>query len=326
MPTNRPKDVLFGTRVFRLRLSRPREAGERGLAFRQWVDSLRTTVATPREEHRRLLRALLLLGGVLFGLHWQPGLARSHPAELERITILTQRIEAQPQAPHLYIDRASAYSHGGKYALAMADLKQAAQLGDPVLAAYELGLLYFRLGELDRAKDELDRYLERFPNHARALEKRARLFAARGDEAAAAADYERFFVVVPRPNPGSFLSAAKLFAEEEDSAIALRMLDRGIQRLGVIPQLQQYAIELELRDDHVDRAVARLETLEPALGDGPDWHVQMAELLIRVDRRSLARQHLSNAKETLGEMRATPARTRLGSRIEALESKLDAAQ
>ena len=276
------------------------------------------------EGHRGVWRVLLSLFGGFLVLHAQPDGAVAHPAEVERIAILTGRIEARPQDPHLYIDRGAAYSHDGKYALAMEDLKKAAQLGDPVLVAYELGLLHFRRGELEQAKSELDRFLERFPNHARALEQRARVFAERGESAAAAADYERFFVVTPRPNPGSFLSAAKLFAEEEDPDVALGMLDRGVDRLGVIPQLQQYAIELELRADRVDRAVARLETLEAALGDAPDWHVQMAELLIRMDRLAVARRHLSNATRALGEMRETPARRQLRSRIAAIESELDA--
>ena len=108
------------------------------------------------EGHRGVWRVLLSLFGGFLVLHAQPDGAVAHPAEVERIAILTGRIEARPQDPHLYIDRGAAYSHDGKYALAMEDLKKAAQLGDPVLVAYELGLLHFRRGELEQAKSELD--------------------------------------------------------------------------------------------------------------------------------------------------------------------------
>jgi len=278
---------------------------------------------TRRDAHRSALGAFLALSGGLVLFLGQPDLAWGHPAESERIAILTARIEARPGDPALYIDRGSAYSHDGEYALAMKDLQQAAQLADPVSVAYELGLLHFRQGQLDEAKSEFDRFLARFPNHASALEQRARLHAKRGDAIAAVSDYDRFFVVTARPNPGSFLSAAKLFADDEDSALALEMLDRGIERLGVIPQLQQYAIVLELQADRPDQALARLGTLEAVMGEAPEWHAQMAELLIRMDRPRLAREHLSNATKALGEMRETPARMRLASRIATIEEKLE---
>lgn len=251
--------------------------------------------------------------------------APAHPAEFERIEILTQRIEAQPLRQNLYIDRAASYSHDGEYELAMKDLGRAVELGDPVLAAYELGLLHDRMGEPSKARGQFDRFLERFPNHAHALERRARLLADLGDTAGATADYERMFAVTPRPNPGSYLSAAKMFVPESggDVTLALAMLDRGMLRLGVIPQLQQVAIKLELRRGEDDRALERLESLKSALGDGPDWNVQMAELFVRMEKFGRARRHLSSAKKALRELRETPARTQLAKRIAAIETTLD---
>ncbi len=266
----------------------------------------------------RLSRVLLMLVACLV----YPISAAGHPAELERIEILTRRIEAQPLDPRLYLDRGAAYSHDGEYALAMTDLRRAAQLGDPVFAAYELGLLHYRKGERTEARTQLDRFLTRFPNHAPALEQRARVLADLGDTQAAVADYERVFAVTRRPNPGSYLSAAKLFARDADVAPALAMLDRGMERLGVIPQLQQYAIELELLGGQSDRALERLERLSSVLGDGPEWNVQMAELLIRMGRVKQARRHLSSASKTLRDLRRTPARTELAKRIVAIEATL----
>jgi predicted Zn-dependent protease len=250
--------------------------------------------------------------------------ALAHPAEFERIEILTQRIESQPLNPSLYIDRAASRSHDGEYALAMKDLEKAAELGGPLSAAYELGLLHIRMGDRDKARIQFDQFIEHFPNHARARERRARLLAEIGETDAAATDYERVFAVTARPNPGSYLSAAKMFAPKTggDLTLALAMLDRGIQRLGVIPQLQQYAIELEVRRGEDDRAIERLEALKSALGEGPEWNIQMAELLIRTEKISQAQRHLSTAKNALRDLRQTPARTKLSSRIAAIEATL----
>jgi len=264
------------------------------------------------------------VGLVIFALHSVE--ASAHPAEFERIEILTYRIAAQPFNSILYIDRAASYSHDGEYALAREDLDKAAELGDPVLAAYELGLLHDRMGEQSQAKAQYDRFLERFPNHAHALERRARLLADLGETEAAATDYVRMFEVTPRPNPGSYVSAAKMFVSESgaDVSPALAMLDRGMLRLGIIPQLQQVAVELELRRGRGGRAIERLESLKPALGDGPDWNVQMAELLIAMEKVEQGRRHLSRAKTALRGLRETPARTQLSRRIVALEAILDA--
>lgn len=299
-----------------------------GPSFARWVLGVRRSSVVRRSSRWRGRResARLTSLACLAALCLLPIRAPAHPAEFERIEILTQRIEAQPLDPNLYIDRAASHSHDGQYRLAMKDLERAAKLGDPVLAAYELGLLHARMGEQAKAKIKFDQFLERFPNHARALERRARLLADLGETDAAAADYERFFAVTPRPNPGSYLSAAKIFTPQSggDLTLALAMLDRGMVRLGVIPQLQQYAIELEVRRGQDDRAIERLEALKPALGDGPEWNVQMAEILIRMTKVKQGRRHLSRAKTALRELRETPARTKLTKRIAAMEAALDA--
>lgn len=255
-----------------------------------------------------------------------PVIASAHPAASERIEILTRRIEAQPRDQRLYIARGGAYSHDGKYELALTDLRKAEQLGDPVVVGYELGLLHHRMGKLEAARTHLDQFLERFPGHPFALEQRARLLAELGETQAAVADYERVFAATSRPNPGSYISAAKLLAAEAEGGVelALAMLDRGMKRLGVIPQLQQYAIELELRGGRSERALDRLEGLEPFLGEGPEWKVQMAELLMRMERSAEARRYLAGASSQLGELRVTPARRELARRITAIQAGLDA--
>lgn len=284
---------------------------------------LRGSLQAGRGEFAR--PGLPLLACLVF-LLVHPLSVTAHPAEFERIEVLTRRIEAEPLNPSLHIDRAASYSHDGEYAQAMKDLRKAEELGDPVFVAYELGLLHYRKGELSEAKVQFDRFVERFPNHALALEKRARLLAEMGETQAAVTDYERVFALTPRPNPGSYLSAAKLFASDAEAGLApaLAMLDRGMQRLGVIPQLQQYAIEIELLGSRNNRALERLESLKSVLGGGPEWNVQMAELLIRMEKIKQARRHLSTATKTLRGLRQTPARTELAKRIGVIEKELDA--
>lgn len=251
--------------------------------------------------------------------------ARAHPAEAERIEILTRRIAAEPTSQRLHVARGAAYSHDGDFERALADLRAAEELGDPIAVAYELGLLRFRMGELEAAQAHFDRLLQHVPGHPRALERRARIHAERGDLAAAIADYDALLTKTTRPNPGLYVAVARLLAEHEQGGVepALSFLDRGVERLGEIPQLAQVAVELELSRGRTDRAIERLERLEPILGEAPEWHVQLAEVLIRAERAGRARAHLAKASALLGELRETPARRALALRIEALRSALD---
>jgi len=277
----------------------------------------------PRGERPLARVALGVLASI--GLLLVPLAAFPHPAESERIEILSRRIDLQPGDPRPYIKRGAAYSHNGDYERALADLRKAEQLGDPLAVAYELGLLHQRMGRLDLAKVQLDRLLERSPDHARALEQRARLFVELGETQAAVADYERVLATSRRPNPGLYLAAAQLLAAEGPQGVepALAILDAGIERLGVIPQLQQYAITLERDRNRDDLALDRLEAMESALGAGPDWQIEMAEQLVRLARPDDARRHLERASTQLAGLRQTPARRALAERILTIRSTLD---
>lgn len=258
---------------------------------------------------------------VLLGCLFESSGISAHPSDAEKIDILTRLIEAEPEAPRHYIARGAAYAHDQRYELALADLRKAEQLGDPVLVAYELAVLHEHKGDLPAARAYAAAYLERFPGSPPALELYARTLAALGETGKAIAAFEKLLAVQIRPNPGSYISLARLVAAASGSGIdaSLTVLDRGMARLGVIPQLQQAAIELELQRGQQARALERLESLEPLLGEGPEWKVDKGELLMRLGRSAEARPLLAAASSQLARLRNTPARRALAARIVRLE-------
>lgn len=265
--------------------------------------------------------ALLLLSAL------SPFAVRAHPSDAEQIAILTQRIETDPDDAQLYVARGAAYSHARLYEPALADFRKAERLGDPVLVAYELAAYHERRGEVAEAKIHVARFLARFGGHPAALELQARVLTALGERQAAVASLEKLIAVQGRPNPGSYVSLAKLLASPGGAGIpkALAALDAGMARLGVIPQLQRVAIDLELERGNAAGALARLESLGPALGEGPEWKVEKCELLIRMNRPDEARELLGLASSQLAGLRATPARLVLAERIKRVEAQLAAA-
>jgi predicted Zn-dependent protease len=100
---------------------------------------------------------------------------------------------------------------------------------------------------------------------------------------------------------------------------ALDILDSGNAKLGLTPQLQQYAIQLELQRKRPDLAVERMRALEPMLGNSPEWKVAMAELYIQTGQIEQASSLLNGATRQLESLRKTPARIELRERITVLQ-------
>jgi Flp pilus assembly protein TadD len=105
---------------------------------------------------------------------------------------------------------------------------------------------------------------------------------------------------------------------------ALQGLDEGQRRLGWIPSLQQYAIELELKQGDFSAALQRLDRLFQPEQRQEHWWSQRADILLTAGRNSAARQALL---ESLAAMNRLRPRHRLTPAVRELEaavrSKLD---
>jgi tetratricopeptide (TPR) repeat protein len=249
--------------------------------------------------------------------------AFAHPGMHETIERLSERIRETPDEQALWIERGIAYSNDGQFELALTDFRKAETLGDPARVAFDLGVLFYRQGEFEKARESLSRTLTRFPEHALALDYRARAARDAGDARAALADFEALFALRDDVNPGHYLSAAELLVSLPDGGAdaALALLDRGLAQRGVIPQLQQRAIALERERGDFGGALQRHDTLAEPLGRSPAWRVERAELLLALERREEAEQELAMAANALAGRRPTPAHAALGERIAELSRR-----
>lgn len=254
----------------------------------------------------------------------QSATAVAHPGAEDTLEHLTQAIQARPTDQKLYIQRGSIYSNEGRFEAALADYKKAEALGEPILVASYQGELHYRMGDFDAARKYFDTFLKHFPKHAQSLEYRARLLRDAGEHEAALADFNAYFALQKQPNPGHYISSANLLKGLEGQGIpaALEMLDQGMVRLGVIPQLQNYAIELELERKNTGNAIERLKTLEPTLGTSPDWKVSMGELLLLAGQPAQASALFDEATAQLKKLRSTVARQRVLEKLEDLKKQL----
>ena len=270
----------------------------------------------------RAPRALAILA--LAGALAVSALALAHQGMHETIERLTHEISEHPTDARLYHERGVAYMNDGKLEPARADLQRAAELGDPAAVAYDLGVLFYRAGEYAQARESLTAHLAQSPGDPRAFDYRARAAREAGDVRAAIADFEALFASASGVNPGHYVSAAELVAKLEDGGIAsaLALLDAGIAKLGVIPQLQRPAIAFERERGDLSAALRRLETLAVPLGRNPEWRIERAELLHALRREDESRAELEDAARALDAAKPTPARAELKRRAEALRAQL----
>lgn len=253
---------------------------------------------------------ILCLSGVLY----------AHPGFTSKLEMLNHELEEAPNDQSLYILRGRTYSDKGKYTLAMNDFRQAEKLGKPVNVAFALGILHYRAKEFPLARSQFDRYLKVYPNHPESLEYRARLLRDAGDYKASLADFDRFFALRKNPNPGYYISAAKMLVKLPDKGIpaALEMLDQGIERLGLNPQMQYYAVELEQQRKTYKLAITRMKTLEAMLGESPKWKADLGRLKQKAGYQTQALELYVDARDQLVALRKTPARVDLLSELNLL--------
>jgi tetratricopeptide (TPR) repeat protein len=262
--------------------------------------------------HRLILFCAFCLAGLAFG----------HPGQHEQLQHINRSIAQSPDAQDLYIRRGAIYSNGGEFEPAIADFDRAAQLGSPTMVALERGVLYYRMGDFERAIQYLDQYIEHFPRTAIAHEYRFRCNRDAGNYADAVDDLNRYFEVHENPHPGNYIAAATMLDEMGKTDEAFKVLDAGLDKIGLTPQLQRHAIKLELENQRPENAIIRLETLRKPLKENPGWKVDMAELLLLVNRRAEAENLLTEAATELGELRPTPARLALIERAGRLRQQI----
>lgn len=266
----------------------------------------------------KLLILTLCLSSVLAA-----SVAQSHPGAHAKLAYLTHQLKQQPDSQRLYIRRGATYSHAGQFELALADFRQAETLGDPLAVTFELGVLHYRQGRFELARRYFDRCLKHSPEHAAALEYRARLLRDAGAFEASIADYRALFALQRSSDPGNYIAAAKMLVEQGDAGVtaAIKILDEGMRQVGLTPPLQRYAIKLELQQQHTANAIARLDSLKPMLGNSPDWKTDMGELLLLESKNTQARRLFDAASMQLLQLRKTPARLKLLQKIQNLKSQ-----
>jgi len=258
----------------------------------------------------------------LLVLCWAGGPACAAHDPDARIVELSRRIKTQPGAAHLYLRRAECYRQVRRFAAALRDLRQAERLRpdfDDVQLSCANVFLDQRLYTAGLAA--VGRYLERHPRAGAALYLRARLQLGRGEERAAAADYARAVPMLERATAEHYLAWARLLAARSDRRGALRVLDAGLERLGFLIALHDFALDLEEASGLYPAALARVDRILRVVRRRETWLFRHAVLLERMGEVGRARDSYLKCEQTMARLprrcREVPATARLARRVAA---------
>lgn len=281
------------------------------------------TFTAPASLGSRVALAVVSAIVALFALV-MPREVRAHGELLIQIGLVTRQIEATHDNPApLFLKRGELHREHQDWEAAIADYARAADAApDLVDVDFRRALLLLDLCELEGARALLDSVLAREPQHGQALIARARALAQSGRRNLAIADFRRGIELLVELDPEIFYELAEALDSEGHADEALRQLDEGIQRFGPTVSLQGYAVELELRRNNVDGAVARLDTLIARAVRKESWLARRGEMMLAAGRTAEARQSFEVA---LAEIDTLPSRLQTGAAMTDLRARVRAA-
>lgn len=275
-----------------------------------------------RGAHRKGHVPATLLAAMASTLFLTPLPAAAHGSLHEQIDELTIRIQVDPRQAALYLRRGRLHSHHGDWQAALADYDRAAKL-EPALEELDLarGRTLLDAGRYQEAKSALDRFLARHPRRAEGLVLRARVCRALGFHRSAAVDYAHAIAVTGGSGAGApelYLERARSLAGEGAAGReeALRALDEGLGKLGPIPGLQLYAIDLELAHGRPDAALARIDDAAAQSPRPESWWARRADILERTGRPGEALVDYERALAELVSRSAERHRTAASAQLE----------
>lgn len=228
--------------------------------------------------------------------------AFAHPTHGRRIDILSERISAAPSDPSNYLERGRSFLEVKEWAHAENDFKKAASLdsksGKPELY---LARVFLNQGNSQLALKNVQQALAKNRQFVAALSLLSEVYASQGKFTLATNALKKILLLHPHSGAEVYLSIDQLLERSAGTRFEERveMLEQGIERLGPLVVLLSKLIELEIERNNPQAALANLALLPPKIGTQPQWLVQKAFLLEKLNRCEESQVALQKARERI---------------------------
>lgn len=226
----------------------------------------------------------------------------------ERIGQLSAALAENPCDATLLAKRADLYHQHQEWSKALADIRRASELRDHPSDRMLESIILLESGKTREAKRLLDRILKNSPQDTAALVARARAHALLQQNQKALKDYLKATELISKPSPDLFLEQARCFVRTGSRAQAIESLDKAMERIGYLPSLQRYALDLEVELGRHEAALARLSQLDRGSPARFDLMLLRGEVLWKANRRDEARKVFA---DTLATIESQPERMNL---------------
>lgn len=272
--------------------------------------------------HPRLI-ALAALG--FLSIAAMPTVAHAAHDDLhQQIAAVSEELRLSPGTESLLIRRGDLYRRHEEWDLAFEDLAAVRDLRGTRAFALTRARLFRDRGFLAAAQVVVETHLEANPRDGIVRVMKAELLGQRDRFAESLVEYDRAVATLLFIEPDVYLARARVAAtctELGDEALprALRGLDEGLAKLGMLPALQLLAIEFELRLGAHERALTRLDDLAARGGRQESWLAQRAGILLAAGRRDEARESYRSALEAIRRLRS---KQRASDSVQSLEREV----
>jgi len=229
---------------------------------------------------------------------------RAEDDVLETIESINLKIQANPTNGRLFVQRSKLYSLQKNFDQALADLDQANRLMPLPEIEREKAQVYFNAGWYETGIDHVNHYLAGFSEDPEGYLLRARLNAKLDHRADAGADYDLAIQRFKQQPLDLYIEQAQVRTTEDGAYLtdALRMLQSGIQRAGPIITLQSAALEIELRQQNYDAALARVDDIASHTPRKDLWLARRGDILAQAGRVDDARLAYQQALDAIGKL------------------------
>jgi len=198
-----------------------------------------------------------------------------------RIGKLSQEIEIYNNDPALLVRRGRLYADADHSDKAITDYQQALK-ADPTYyeTLYWLGVQLLKIGDIDKAKEALNSYLQVKPRASQGLEAYARTLVKLNNYSAAAKYYDRLIGYNKISSPQTYRERAQALMLIDP--IPLKRLEKGLQaglrEHGPSALYFDILVEANIKAEKNNRALFWIEQIPEKIRSTPTWIIKRAQI------------------------------------------------
>jgi tetratricopeptide (TPR) repeat protein len=222
----------------------------------------------------RVLAALAIASLVLAGR------SSGHGAYHDVVAALATKLKSNPDDAAIRYKLAVAHAGHDEWQACLKEIDLVESLAPGVYpTGYLRGLSLHIGGKEQEAKDALDVFLAKSPEHSKALATRGRVLLKLDLSAAAVADFENALKHASPPDSELVTDLAVTYKELDRAKDGSRVIDENLDKAGNTTALLLCALRIETDSALWDSALGRIDALQKSAPRPEPWMARRAELL-----------------------------------------------